>query len=86
MRSHRHMGLGYEVWNGHGSWYWHVVYPPPMGGTIGAAGNEAEAIREARWAIEEAHWRCETESGTAARWCPARCLRADSAIRSGLVD
>jgi hypothetical protein len=73
MRIHRHMGLGYEVWNGHGSWFWRVVYPPPMGGTIGAAGNEAEASREARRSIEEARGRCEAQAGSAAGWCRARC-------------
>jgi hypothetical protein len=53
MRSLSHMGVGFEVWNRQQTWFWYVVNPQRSGGTIGAAANEVEAIREARWAIEE---------------------------------
>src|ERR1700688_5057020 len=45
--------LTFEVWTCQGTWVWHVVNPESNGGMIGAAATQTEAIREARWSIEE---------------------------------
>jgi len=45
-------GFGINVWTAHGSWFWLLVYPDRHGGATGAAPTEAEAVREARAAIE----------------------------------
>ena len=44
--------VSFNVWNGHGSWFWSLVYPGRHGGAIGAAASEAEAVGEAQDAIE----------------------------------
>ena len=46
-------GVSFSVWKGQGAWFWSLVRPCDEGGTIGAAGTEAEAIREAQVAIEQ---------------------------------
>ena len=48
-----HLGTGFEVWTGQQSWFWFVDNPRRNGGTVGAAANEAEAVRQARLSIEE---------------------------------
>ena len=53
MRFLSHMGVRFELWNRQQTWFWYVVNPRRSGGTIGAAATEVEAIREARWSIEE---------------------------------
>jgi len=54
MRSNRdHMGTGFDVWSGQANWFWFVVNPRRHGGAIGSAATEADAVREARAAIEE---------------------------------
>ena len=45
-------GLGIRVWTAHGSWFWLLIYPERHGGATGAAPTQAEAVREARAAIE----------------------------------
>lgn len=46
-------GVSFAVWKVQGAWFWSLVRPYGEGGTIGAAGTEAEAMREARVAIEQ---------------------------------
>jgi hypothetical protein len=46
-------GVSFAVWAVQGSWFWSLVRPYCEGGTIGAAGTEAEAMREAQVAIEQ---------------------------------
>jgi hypothetical protein len=53
MRSRSYLGTSFAVWNGRHSWFWFVTGPGSSGAAIGAAANEAEAIREARSSIEE---------------------------------
>jgi hypothetical protein len=53
MGSLSHRGTGFEVWHNQGTWFWLVVSQHRGGGAIGAAPNEADAIREARSSIEE---------------------------------
>jgi hypothetical protein len=54
MRSNRdHLGTGFDVWSGQANWFWFVINPRRDGGAIGSAATEADAIREARGAIEE---------------------------------
>lgn len=48
-----HLGIGFEVWKAHQSWYWLVAGPGLNGGAIGAAATEASAMRDAYWSIEE---------------------------------
>jgi hypothetical protein len=45
--------ITFEVWTCQGTWFWYVVNPQRSSGTIGAAASKTEAIREARWSIEE---------------------------------
>jgi len=52
MSSRSYMGSGFEVWNSQRTWFWFVVDPLHNGGAIGAAANEADAIREACSSIE----------------------------------
>jgi hypothetical protein len=53
VRSRSHMGVRFELRNSQRSWFWIVVDPYRNGGSIGAAANEGEAIREAHASIEE---------------------------------
>lgn len=54
MRNQRdYLGAGFEVWPSQRGWFWRLLRPDRDGGTIGVAGSEAEAIREARLSIEE---------------------------------
>ena len=54
MRNNKHhMGTGFDVWCGQANWFWFVVNPHRHGGAIGSAATEADAVREARAAIEE---------------------------------
>ncbi len=53
MRSRSHLGTSFEVWKGQHTWFWFVADPRCNSAAIGAAANEAEAIREARSSIEE---------------------------------
>jgi hypothetical protein len=54
-------GVSFAVWKVHGAWFWSLVHPYGEGGTIGAAGTEAEAMREARVAIEQSSVRDSVE-------------------------
>jgi hypothetical protein len=47
-----HRGFGFEVWTRSSAWFWRLIDPGRNGGTIGAAGNEAEAVQEACATIE----------------------------------
>ncbi len=47
-----HLGIGFEVWNNHQTWFW-FVDNTNRNGTIGAAASESDAIAEAHWSIEE---------------------------------
>ena len=48
-----HLGTSFEIWSGRQTWFWFVVNCGCNGAAIGAAANEAEAIREACLSIEE---------------------------------
>jgi hypothetical protein len=48
-----HLGTSFEIWNGRHTWFWFVADACCSGAAIGAAANQAEAIREARLSIEE---------------------------------
>ena len=48
-----YFGVSFAVWKVQGAWFWSLGRPYGDGGTIGAAGTEAEAMREARVAIEQ---------------------------------
>ncbi len=49
-----YLGATFEVWRNRDSWFWRVFDAGRNGGTIGAAGTEADAVREACLSIEEA--------------------------------
>ena len=53
MRSHSHLGIGFELWSNQRVWFWSAVNLCGNAGAIGAATTEAEAVREACAAIEE---------------------------------
>jgi hypothetical protein len=53
MRIGNYLGTSFEIWNGRHTWFWFVADACCSGAAIGAAANEAEAIREARLSIEE---------------------------------
>ena len=53
MRSHSHLGIGFELWSNQRVWFWSLVNPCGNGGAIGAATTETEAVCEARAVIEE---------------------------------
>ncbi|MBV8450981.1 MAG: hypothetical protein JOZ29_01735 [Deltaproteobacteria bacterium] len=53
MRIGNYLGTSFEIWNGRHTWFWFVADACCTGAAIGAAANEAEAIREARLSIEE---------------------------------
>ena len=48
-----HQGMSFELWTNQGAWFWGLVNPPRRSGVVGVARTEAEAVREARGAIEE---------------------------------
>lgn len=67
-----HWGAGFELWTGGQSWFWYLRDPCRAGGAIGAAATEADAVREARAAIEEMSAEpCEDKSAARrpAGWC-----------------
>ncbi|HUY28964.1 MAG TPA: hypothetical protein VMV27_16260 [Candidatus Binataceae bacterium] len=53
MRSRRYLGNSFEVWNRERAWYWSVAGFDVGGGAIGAAATYADAVGEARMAIDE---------------------------------
>jgi hypothetical protein len=59
-----HLGLRFDVWNGQGTWFWLVV-PRGGAGIVGAAANEADAVRDARTSIEELSGRRQAVKGHA---------------------
>jgi hypothetical protein len=48
----RHLGVDFVIWRSENTWFWFLINPRGNGGTIGAAVNEARAIREACLSIE----------------------------------
>src|SRR5436190_664690 len=42
----------FNVWTARGTWFWSLVYPGRLGGAIGAAPSQSEALGEAKAAIE----------------------------------
>ncbi len=65
-RGGNHLGVSFDIWTGQWTWFWSLVNPQLDGGAVGAAPTEADAIREARIAIEEM---------SARRRAEAPCLR-----------
>jgi len=53
MRSHKHLGIEFEVWNGQQIWFWKISDPSRDGGSVGFAGTESAAVLQARALIEE---------------------------------
>ena len=52
MRIGNHLGASFEIWNEPHAWFW-LVTNCSRGAAIGVASTEAEALGEARCAIEE---------------------------------
>ena len=48
----RHLGVDFVIWRNESTWFWFLVNPRGNGGMIGAAANEARALREACRSIE----------------------------------
>jgi hypothetical protein len=48
-----HLDSSFEIWKGGHTWFWFVADACCSGAAIGAAANQAEAIREACLSIEE---------------------------------
>jgi hypothetical protein len=53
MQIRNHLGTSFGVWNGGQAWFWFIADACCNGAIIGAAGNEEDAIFEARSSIEE---------------------------------
>jgi hypothetical protein len=53
IKSRRHHGVNFAIWEVRGAWFWFFIDPSGQGGSIGASANEAQAIRDARFSIEE---------------------------------
>jgi hypothetical protein len=53
MTRRTHLGIGFEIWNGHEAWFWRVLNSRCNAGAVGAAGKESDAMREACLSIEE---------------------------------
>jgi hypothetical protein len=47
-----HLGVDFVIWRRESAWFWLLMNPLGSGGVIGAAINEARAIREACLSIE----------------------------------
>jgi hypothetical protein len=47
-----HLGVDFVIWRSESTWFWFLINPRSNGGMIGAAANEARALREACWSIE----------------------------------
>jgi hypothetical protein len=48
-----HLGIEFVIWSRESAWFWFVIDPCGKGAMIGATGDEARALREACWSIEE---------------------------------
>ncbi len=53
LHSGSHKEMSFELWTSQGAWFWGLIIPLSTRGIIGVALTEAEAIQEARAAIEE---------------------------------
>jgi hypothetical protein len=49
----RHWGIEFVICNRESAWFWLLLHPRGKGGVIGAARDEAQAMRDARLSIEE---------------------------------
>jgi len=49
----RHLGVDFAIWVSEGAWVWFLINPNGEGGMIGASPNEAQAMHEACFSIEE---------------------------------
>jgi hypothetical protein len=54
----RHLGVDFVIWKSESSWFWFLINPRGNGGMIGAAANEARALREACLSIEAIQTAC----------------------------
>jgi hypothetical protein len=48
-----HADIPFELWNSQGSWFWRLLDSSREGGIVGVASSQAEAMHEARAAIDE---------------------------------
>lgn len=48
-----HLGVGFEIWTDKWTWFWSLSDPHERAGAVGATASGADAIDEARLAIEE---------------------------------
>lgn len=48
-----HLGMDFAIWSSEGTWFWILINPNGEGGTIGVSPNEAQAMRDACFSIEE---------------------------------
>ncbi len=66
MKTRSHMGISYEVWKGGHAWFWLIGDPRSERAAIGAAADEAGAVREACSSIEEIAARWEQDAAAPA--------------------
>jgi hypothetical protein len=67
MDLHIYLGIRFDVWTGQGAWLWRVVNGRCGAGAVGAASNEADAVRDACNSIEgmyAAAFRAQSQSAT----------------------
>jgi hypothetical protein len=48
-----HADIPFELWTSRGAWFWRLVVSGLEGGIMGIASSQAEAMHEARAAIDE---------------------------------
>ena len=49
----RHRGVEFVVWKRWNAWFWFLTHGREKSGIIGATTNQARAMRDACWSIEE---------------------------------
>jgi hypothetical protein len=76
MTMRTHLGTRFEIWTGQQSWFWRFSDPSRAAGSIGAAASEADAVRDARFAIEEMF---------AARPRPTRATGREARMRASIA-
>ncbi len=49
----QHLNVEFAIWRNEEAWYWLLINSSGEGGTIGASGDESQAMRDACLSIEE---------------------------------
>jgi hypothetical protein len=81
-----HLGTRFEIWNGGHTWFWFVADAHCSAAAIGAAANQAEAIREARLSIEEMAPACRSGSPGASGMNNGIVRATQTRRRAGSID